>query len=57
VNEDMTMAEAAAALVLVAEAQGLTSAKLCLQTKTGLLWTVRIEAQAVSSGDKINGDN
>ena len=56
-SEDTSMADAAAALVLLAEAQGLTAGKLCLQTKAGLLWTIRIEAQAMSSGDMMDGKN
>lgn len=56
-SEDMTMSHAAAILVGLAEVEGLLSGKICLKTSTGLLWTVKIDAQALSDSDLMDGNN
>lgn len=56
-SEESTLSELAMVLAARVEEEGLSNAKLSLQSANGLIWTVRIDAVIVSSDDTVVGKN
>lgn len=55
--EDMSISDLAAVLVSRVQDEGLSNAKLSLQSSMGIVWTIKVDAVSVGGSDSVGGDN
>lgn len=56
--EDMSISDLAAVLISRVQDEGLSNAKLSLQSSIDIVWTVKVDSVSVNDGsDSVGGDN
>jgi hypothetical protein len=56
--EDMSIFDLAAVLISRVQDEGLSNAKLSLQSSIGIVWTIKVDAVSVNGdSDSVGGDN